>query len=251
LSRRNKRCLAVGELQRDVASLLARTDMRLLLVEDSERLLGLLAESLRGAGFRLDLASSVADLMSTAATVDYDLILLDLGLPDGDGLEAIRSLRAKGSKAPILILTARGDVSDRVVGLDAGADDYLIKPFNHAELLARVRALLRRPLDLKGPILRKGGIELDEASGEVRCRGVRLDLRPSERRLLAVLLRSAATVVPKSTIEEALSEFGREVSSNAVEALISRLRRALGAAHSGLSVETVRGVGYELREELP
>jgi len=223
--------------------------MRLLLVEDSERLRELLVDPLRSAGYGLDAVASVADLFSSIAVVQYDLIIIDLGLPDGDGLEAIRRLRGMGVLVPILIITARGSIDDRVTGLDSGADDYLIKPFNHAELLARVRALLRRPSEMQGPVLRRGNVELDEASGEVRCGDQRLELRLSERRLLAVLLRRAGSVVPKAAIEEALSEFGRELTANAVEALVSRTRKALGDAKSGIAIETVRGSGYRLREE--
>ena len=114
--------------------------MRLLLVEDSVRLQELLAETLRGADYLIDIARNVSEFMSAATSVAYDLMIVDLGLPDGDGLTAIRDIRAKGVRAPVLVITARGTIDDRVSGLDAGADDYLIKPFNHAELLARVRA---------------------------------------------------------------------------------------------------------------
>src|SRR5262249_32968528 len=134
--------------------------MRLLLVEDSTRLQELLTESLNRAGYGLDAVASVADLFNSIATVQYDLIIIDLRLPDGDGLDAIRSLRSAGVSVPILIITARGSVEDRVGGLDSGADDYLTKPFNHAELLARVRALLRRPSDFQGAVLRAGNTEL-------------------------------------------------------------------------------------------
>ena len=128
----------------------------MLLVEDSERLQELLSESLKNAGYMLDVVATVADLFSSVAAVTYDLLIIDLGLPDGDGLAAIRDLRARGIMLPILIITARGSIDDRISGLDTGADDYLTKPFNHAELLARVRALLRRPSDLQGPVLRRG-----------------------------------------------------------------------------------------------
>ena len=189
----------------------------------------------------------VAELFYSVACVQHELIIIDLGLPDGDGLDAIRTLREMWLVTPILIITARGSIDDRVSGLDSGADDYLIKPFNHAELLARVRALLRRPSEFQGPV-RAGNIELDEATGQVRCGDKTVELRLSERRLLAVLLRRAGGVVP-SAIEEALSEFGRELTANAVEALVSRTRKALADAHSGIAIETVRGIGYLLKEE--
>lgn len=223
--------------------------MRLLLVEDSQRLQELLGDSLTSAGYRLDKASTMAELDSMIEAVNYDLLIVDLGLPDGDGLTAIRGLRAKGITTPILIITARGSIDDRVTGLDSGADDYLIKPFNHSELLARVRALLRRPSDLHGPILKRGSLEFDDAKGEVRSGGKLVELRLSERRLLGTLMRRSGTVVTKAAIEEGLSQFGRELSSNAVEALVSRVRKALAEAGSEVSIETVRGVGYRLVED--
>jgi two-component system response regulator TctD len=142
-----------------------------LLAEDSERLQELLSESLKQAGYMLDVVATAAELFSSVAATKYDLLIIDLGLPDGDGLSAILELRATGMPVPILIITARGSIDDRIVGLDSGADDYLIKPFNHAELLARIRALLRRPSELQGPVLRRGRTEFDQAKDEVRCSG--------------------------------------------------------------------------------
>lgn len=223
--------------------------MRLILVEDSKRLQELLGESLAGAGYKLDIASTVAELFAMVEVINYELMIIDLGLPDGDGLDAIKSLRARGVTVPILIITARGSVDDRVSGLDSGADDYLIKPFNHSELMARVRALLRRPADMHGPILKRGSLEFEEAKGEVRCNGRVIELRLSERRLLSTLMRRSGSVVTKAAIEEALSQFGRELTANAVEALVSRLRKALADADSGIVIETVRGVGYRLAED--
>jgi DNA-binding response OmpR family regulator len=223
--------------------------VRLLLAEDSERLQELLSESLKQAGYMLDVVATAAELFSSVAATKYDLLIIDLGLPDGDGLSAIRDLRATGMSVPILIITARGSIDDRIVGLDSGADDYLIKPFNHAELLARIRALLRRPSELQGPVLRRGRTEFDQAKDEVRCSGRSVQLRLSERRLLAELMRRSGAVVAKSAIEGTLSQSSRDLSPNAVEALISRLRRALSDAGSGIVIETVRGVGYRLTEE--
>jgi two-component system, OmpR family, response regulator len=220
--------------------------MHILLVEDNLRLQELIEQALRDAGYRVDLATTVAELLAAAASVPYDLLIVDLMLPDGDGLDAIRTLRARRSSVPILIMTARGSIDDRVRGLDAGADDYLIKPIHQAELLAHVRALLRRPAEVMGPILRTGNTEFDEAMAEVRCSGKPVRLRLRERRLLALLMRRSGFLVSKNMIEEALSEFGREISANAIEALISRIRRALSDARSGVIIETVRGVGYRL-----
>jgi DNA-binding response OmpR family regulator len=223
--------------------------MRLLIVEDNQRLQELLATSLKRAGYGVDVAGTVADFLGSIAAAPYDLVIVDLGLPDGDGLSGIRALREQGQSMPVLVITARGSIEDRVSGLDGGADDYLIKPFNHTEFLARVRALLRRPSELHAPVLCRGDLELDEAKGQVRCAGAPLNLRLSERRLLAILLRRGSGVVAKSAIESALSEFGREVSANAVEAVVSRTRKALADAGSRIVIETTRGIGYQLREE--
>ncbi len=222
--------------------------MRLLLVEDNPRLQTLLAEVLTEAGFGTDIAGTVADLLSLAGITPYDLIVLDLGLPDGDGLDAIRTLRNEGVATPILIITARGSVDERVKGLDAGADDYLTKPFNNAELLARVRAVLRRPASVIGPKIDVGNTSIDVASLEVTCNGQPVELRLSERRLLMRLMRRSGNLVSKGVLETSLSDLGRDVSANAIEALVSRTRRTLTDAGSDIVIETVRGVGYCLRE---
>jgi len=221
---------------------------RLLLVEDSIRLQALLSDSLRGADYPLDVVGTMAEARAATAEVSYALQIIDLGLPDGDGLALIHEQRSAGCNTPILVITARGGIDDRIAGLDSGADDYLVKPFSHLELLARVRALLRRPRDLRAPMLQIGRLVLNEATGEVRADGKMLDLRATERRLLALLMRQAERIVPKSSIEERFSEFGRELSVNAVEAHVSRLRKALDETSAGVFIETIRGVGYALRE---
>ena len=222
--------------------------MRLLLVEDNPRLQSLLVETLNGAGYGLDAVGTIADLFASAAVVEYDLVIVDLGLSDGDGLTAIRRLRAEGRTMPILVITARGSIDDRVSGLDAGADDYLTKPFNNAELLARVRALLRRPTGVIGPLIEVGNTSINLANLEVLCRGAPVELRFSERRLLMLLMRRVGALVPKSALETSLSEHGRDVSSNAIEALVSRARRTLTDAGSDVVIETVRGIGYKVEE---
>jgi DNA-binding response OmpR family regulator len=221
--------------------------VQLLIVEDNLRLQQLLADALRRASYEVDTVATVAELLNSIAVAQYELIIVDLGLPDGDGLGAIRTLRSMGHATPILIMTARASIGDRVSGLDSGADDYLIKPFNDAELLARVRALLRRPSELQGPILKFGGVELDEVRGEVSCSGKPIELRLSERRLLAVLMRRSGSVVAKSTLEDALSDSRRELSTNALEVLVSRVRKALVEQSTGVTIEVVRGTGYRLR----
>ncbi len=223
--------------------------MRLLLVEDNPRLQSLLSEALNAAGFGVDVVGTVAEFEISAATSKYELMIVDLGLPDGDGLAAIRKLRSEGHSTPILVVTARGTIDERVTGLDAGADDYMTKPFNNAEFLARVRALLRRPADVVGPLIEIGNTSVNAVNLEVRCQGQPVDLRFSERRLLLLLMRRPGALVPKSTLETSLSEFGRDVTANAVEALVSRTRRTLSEAGSDIQIETVRGIGYTLKDK--
>lgn len=223
--------------------------MRLLLADGDADLQQLLRTKLTEASYQVAAVATTMELLDRAASVRYDLIITERDFRDDDGLDAIRSLRSKGVSAPILIVTGRGSIEDRVRGLDSGADDYLIKPFSVVEFLARVRALLRRPYSVLGPVLRCGNLELDEATGEVRCSGRPLEVRPSERRLLALLMRRGGAVVSKSVIENGLSEVGRDVSANAIEALVSRARRAVDWGKTGIDIETVRGVGYRLIEK--
>ncbi len=216
-------------------------------MEDSRRLGDLLAERIRGAVWRLDAVTSIADATEATRSIVYDLMLVDLGLPDGDGRSLIRSVREQGLPVPILVLTARGSIEDRVDALDRGADDYLVKPFNHVELLARCRALLRRSGPHRTERIEMGRLAFDPASGSVRVGDDIVPVSPRERSLLELLLRHAGRVVPKERIEVALSAFGEEISTNAVELAVSRLRRRLDPVDSGLAIETVRGAGYLLR----
>jgi two-component system, OmpR family, response regulator len=225
--------------------------MRLLLIEDSPRLRELLTEAIHGAGWRVDAVATLEGAKEAVAVAVYDLLLVDLGLPDGDGIVLLREFRRDGLKTPILVLTARSAIEERILGLDAGADDYLIKPFNTGEFLARCRALLRRAPDTKTPILTVARLTLDVATGLVNSADVDLGLAPRERTVLEILMREAGRVVPKRKLEHALSEFGDELSSNAVELAVSRLRKKLEPHDSGVALETIRGVGYLLREIKP
>jgi DNA-binding response OmpR family regulator len=182
------------------------------------------------------------------AVINYDLFIIDLGLPDDDGISLIHEFRSAGCNTPILVITARAAIDDRIAGLDTGADDYLVKPFSHLELLARIRALLRRPRDMREPTMQIGRLVFNETTNEVCVDGETVPLRAGERRLLALLMRQAGHIVPKSRIEECFSEFGRELSVNAVEACVSRLRKALDETPAGIAIETVRGIGYALKE---
>lgn len=222
--------------------------MRLLLIEDSERLRELVTEAVRAAGWRIDAVTSVADAEAAVAVTQYDVLLLDLGLPDGDGVDLIRTRRAARDQTPILVLSARSGIDDRVDGLDAGADDYLAKPFHSRELMARVRALMRRaPLSAQ-PVLEAGKLRFDPAAGSVFCGEEPVKLSPRERGMLEILMRNVGRVVTSPHLEEALSEFEGPTSRNAVELVLSRLRRKLAPFEAGTAIETVRSVGYLLRE---
>lgn len=222
--------------------------MRVLLIEDRARLRELLSEAVREAGWRVDAVETAEEGRAALAVVDYDLLLLDLGLPDEDGLDLLRQLRAGGMALPVLVLTARGAVDERIAGLDAGADDYLVKPFNNGELLARARALLRRAPGSAMPVLEYGRLRFDPATASARCGEEELSLSPRERAVLELLMRNAGRALAKRKLEAAFSEFGEEKGANAIELAVSRLRRKLQALDTGCDIVTVRGVGYLLRE---
>lgn len=218
--------------------------MRLLLVEDNERLSGLISAALTKAGFDIDVQATAADAEAALRSVSYAALVLDLGLPDRDGLTLLKQVRQAGDTLPILILTARGGLEDRVRGLDAGADDYLVKPFAQEELLARIRVLLRRPGGLLGHALELGALRLDTVSREVTVDGKLLALSPREAAVLEILLRRAGRVVPKKLVEDHLFGLSGEGSTNAIEVYVHRLRKQLADADANVSVHTIRGIGY-------
>lgn len=220
--------------------------MRLLLVEDNARLASLIREGLDRQGFAVDWCETVDGAEHALKINDYDLMLLDLGLPDGEGLDLVRALRRRQDTMPILILTARGGLDDRVLGLDAGADDYLVKPFQIPELAARCRALLRRPGASLGTELTVGNVILQSAERSVAVAGLAVDATPREVDLLECLLRRAGHVVAKPALEGALYSMDAEVTPNALEACISRLRKRLINAGADVQIRTVHGVGYAL-----
>lgn len=222
--------------------------MRILLIEDSARLRELVCETLRNAGWRVDAFATGLAGREALGVTEYDLVLLDLGLPDEDGLSLLKAMRRAGGVLPVLILTARGAIDERITGLDAGADDFLTKPFNNGELLARIRALLRRAPITAMPELAFGNVTLVLATGVARSGDRELKLAPRERSLLEMLMRHGGQVVRKRRIEQSFSEFGDERTANAVELTVSRLRKKLGTAPTGLAIETIRGIGYMLRE---
>ncbi len=222
--------------------------MRALIIEDHARMAELLAEGLDRRGFAADIAASLADAEAALSLASHDVIVLDLGLPDGDGRAWLEARRRCGSLPPVLILTARGALKDRVAGLDAGADDYLGKPVDLDELAARLRALLRRPGSRIDPVLTVGRLSFHTADRSATIGGNRMELSRREADLLELLMRRAGAVVRREAIEEALYSFNEPVTGNAVEAVVSRLRRKLEQAGLAGSLQTVRGLGYMLRD---
>jgi DNA-binding response OmpR family regulator len=220
--------------------------MRLLLVEDNLRLGPLLVEALRNAGYSVDLVTTAKDCLDASRSSAYEFYIIDLGLPDDDGGRLIATLRLGRVQQPILIITARAGLDDRVAGLDLGADDYLVKPFNTAELLARVRAISRRPAAIASQLKRVSQLSLDLQTNQVTCNGLRLALTASELRLLALFIRRGERLVTQADIEQLSRDFGRELSSNGAQQAISRLRKQLAHIDPNLGIETVRGIGYVL-----
>lgn len=218
--------------------------MRILVVEDNEALGALLVQGLAARGFGADLVTTASDARNALALVHFAAVILDLGLRDGDGLALLRDVRATGLTTPVLILTARGGLQDRVTGLRSGADDYLAKPFELEELVARIEALLRRPGELLGHALRAGNITFDVAARQVTVDAIPQLLSARELAVLEILMRRAGRVVPRKVLEDQLFGFSSEIGSNAAEVYVHRLRRQLAAAGANVSVHTVRGVGY-------
>lgn len=221
---------------------------RLLVVEDHADLSGLMLDALDKAGLVADRAGTLGEAQDALAKERYAAIILDLGLPDGDGLSVVRSLRSSGDSTPILILSARGGVTDRIKGIELGADDYLGKPFAFEELVARIRALLRRPGDFLGKTLRAGNVALDTAGRQVFVGDAPQILSAREIDLLEILLKRAGRVVPKSLAEDHLFGLSTDVRSNAVEVYVHRLRKHLADAGASIEINTVRGVGYLMSE---
>lgn len=220
--------------------------MRILIVEDNRRLAALVAKGCEQAGLAADICHDLEGARAALGTARYDIAVLDLGLPDGDGLEFLAALRRSGNELPVLVLTARDALDARVEGLNAGADDYLLKPFEMEELVARLRALLRRPGQALGRVLVAGNVSFDTVAREVSIGGLMAAFSRRETDLLEILLRRQGRVVPKDAIEESLYAFGDEVSSNSIEVAIHRLRKRLGEAGADVEVHTLRGIGYLL-----
>lgn len=219
--------------------------MRLIIVEDDPMIARSLDNALARLSNTVDAFTRASEARTALQNDAFDLVVLDLGLPDGDGLELLRELRERGDRTPVLILTARDGIDDRVHGLDLGADDYLAKPFSVAELEARVRALLRRSQQRSDNRLTAGALCLDPVAGVATLDGVTLELPRCELRLLEGLLLHAGNIAPREMLEGRVFGF-REVGSNALEVYVSRLRKRLQG--SGLRIRTFRGLGYRLEE---
>lgn len=214
--------------------------MRLLLVEDDPLLGDGLRVGLTQAGFTVDWVKTGEEADAALATDEFTLMVLDLGLPRLSGMELLRRLRRQGKSIPVLILTARDAIQDKVVGLDSGADDYLVKPVDLDELAARIRALIRRAGGRAAPVLEHGALRLDPAARSVTLDGVPVELSAREFALLQLLLENCGRVLTRTQLEQALYGWGEGVESNAVEVHIHHLRRKLGAE----LIKTLRGVGY-------
>lgn len=224
------------------------TNMRILVVEDDKGLGNAMTQSLAHAGYAADLVGSVVEAMHVLSVENFDAMVLDLGLPDGDGYEVVRHLRRHGKLLPVLILTARDAVEDRVQGLDLGADDYVVKPIAMAELQARLRALIRRTTGTGNPRFNIGSLELDTVGKQAYLKGLPLDLPAREWSVLEYLATHARRIVSKEQLIQAITSLDQELSANAIEAYVSRVRGKIEG--SGISIRTVRGLGYMLEENV-
>jgi two-component system OmpR family response regulator/two-component system response regulator QseB len=216
--------------------------VRLLLVEDDPMIGESIEDGLRGENYAVDWVRDGRDAELALAGVDYDLMLLDLGLPGKQGMDVLRATRRRGADLPVLIITARDGTPARVEGLDAGADDYLVKPFDLDELLARIRALLRRRVSRTRSVIEHGALRLDLASHEATFAGEQVKLSAREFSVLRVLLDNPGSVVSKSQLEEKLYGWNNEVESNTVDVYVHHLRKKFGADF----IKNVRGVGYKI-----
>jgi two-component system OmpR family response regulator len=223
--------------------------VRILIAEDDPHLAEGLVQSLRNEGYAVNDVKSGEEADLALETNDFDLLILDIGLPRTSGLEVLRRLRARKSALPVLVLTALNSVNDRVAGLDAGADDYLAKPFDLAELKARVRALIRRGIAGRTTLLKHGALSYDQIGRVAWLNGERIELSGREISLLETFLQRAGRLVSKDQLVNHMCEWGEEVSGNAIEVYVHRLRKKLEPG--GVHIVTVRGLGYSLDKPEP
>ncbi len=223
--------------------------MRLLVVEDNPKLSGLLVTLLNDQSYAVDAATTVEEARAALDVATYDLVILDLALPDGDGGTVLRELRRRGSGVPVLVATARTEVVHRVNTLDQGADDYLVKPFSSDELLARVRALLRRPQRALNPVITAGNVALDTTQISVSIGETPVDMPRREITVLEALIRNHGRLVSRRALEEAIYSFDKEVTPNAIEVAISRVRKRLEGHGANVAITAMRGLGYILADK--
>jgi two-component system OmpR family response regulator len=225
--------------------------MRVLIVEDAVRLLDIIARRMREEGYAVDGVTTGADAVQRAAVTPYDAIVLDVRLPDMSGLEVCRTLRAAGCTAPILMLTARDGLDDRVRGLDLGADDYMTKPFEFPELFARVRALVRRGSLERAASMAVGDLRIDSAAHTVHRGATRITLTTKEFGLLEYLMRHRGQAVSRDRLIDAVWDYAYDGDSNIVDVYIARLRDKVDRPFHRSTLETVRGIGYRLADDAP
>ncbi|MCB5163173.1 MULTISPECIES: response regulator transcription factor [Gammaproteobacteria] len=218
--------------------------MRILLVEDAEGLGEVIQDQIADEGHAIDWVQSISHAEASLRTTHYDLILLDLMLPDGSGIDLLKQVRKSGEKTPVIILTARDQLSDRINGLNAGADDYLVKPFDLSELSARIAAVSRRYAGNPSPKLQIGTLEVDLTKHLIYRDGVSINLTAREWALFEAFIQRPGTLLSKSQLEDHLYAYGTEIESNTIEVYVSRLRKKLGKDQ----FETVRGLGYRMRQ---
>jgi two-component system response regulator QseB len=225
--------------------------MRVLLLEDHRAMREMIADHLKERGFAIDAVSRGEEAIAAAGVARFDAVILDLGLPDIDGMQVLASLRTTRAELPAIILTARDSIDDRLLGLNSGADDYIVKPFNLLELEARLRAVLRRSGNPRATTYSLGGVTFDSVTREAAAFGKSLDLTRREAALLEELMRVPGQVITKDRLEDRLYALEDAGSANALEAAVSRLRRKLAGARTSLHIETKWGIGYRLIEDGP
>ena len=225
--------------------------MRVLVIEDEPSVAGFVRKGLREASYAVDLADNGVDGLNVACANQYDVIVLDLMLPEKDGLSVLRDLRSRNVRTPVICLTARDAVDYRVKGLDLGADDYLTKPFSFAELLARIRAVLRRGEKITANPIVVGDLTLDVLARSVRRGGKRIDLSPNEFALLEYLARNAGHVLSRTMILEHVWDMHQDPMTNVVDVHVNRLRKKVDSRGRRPLIQTIRGVGYVLQDETP
>ena len=225
--------------------------MRVLVVEDEERIAEFIRDGLNEHGYAVDVARDGGEALDWADIAEFDLIVLDVMLPVRNGLDVCRTLRSRGLRTPILMLTARDAVEDRVTGLDSGADDYLVKPFAFAELLARLRALARREPQVRSALLRVGELTMDTATREVSRAGVVIDLTTKEYSLLEYLMRHPDQVLTRTMIAEHVWNYDFDNATNVIDVHVKNLRRKIDGNSGARLIQTVRGAGYRISARHP